>query len=177
MSVSSPYRNTPERFWRRVDQAGECWAWTGSKTPDGYGTVSWAGDKQYSHRLAYELTHGNIPVGMFVCHRCDNPPCCRPDHLFLGTPADNVADRDRKGRHWTNPPRGEESPRAKLRGVDVVAIREAHAAGTTLDALACQYAVHLNTIQGIVVGKSWRTVGGPIRTAKPRRRTERRGVK
>lgn len=177
MTATSPNRNTPERFWRRVDQAGECWPWTGSKTPDGYGTVRWAGDKLYSHRLAYELTHGEIPAGMFVCHRCDNPPCVRPDHLFLGTPADNIADRHQKGRTVTTVRFGEDCAVAKLRASDVVAMREAHAGGVSLAALSRRYGVHHNTVQGIVAGKSWRSAGGPLRAVKPRRRTERRGVK
>lgn len=176
MSVSSTYRNTPERFWRRVDQAGDCWVWTGSKTPHGYGTVRWSGDRLYSHRLAYTLANGPIPDGMFVCHRCDNPPCVRPDHLWLGTNADNIADRHQKGRTRTSPPFGENASTSKLRAVEVIALREAHAAGATLEALARRYGVHHNTVQAIVVGKNWRSVGGPIRAAKPRRRPARRMV-
>ena len=87
------------RFWERVDTTGECWLWTGHRNEDGYGTLGWQ-YKQYSaHRLSYEIAYGAIPPGLCVCHRCDNPPCVRPDHLFLGTQADNMRDRYRKGRY------------------------------------------------------------------------------
>jgi hypothetical protein len=76
-----------------------CWEWKAWRDKDGYGR--WnpiLGIKFYSHRLMYEITYGSIPGGLLVCHHCDNPPCCNPDHLFLGTNQDNLADRDEKGR-------------------------------------------------------------------------------
>lgn len=102
-----PPRPTPEdRFWARVQQSDGCWEWQGTRNPvTGYGYVSWHGKQGYAHRLAYELTNGPIPDGLFVCHACDNRPCCNPSHLWLGTAADNIRDRDDKGRHrWGNYP-------------------------------------------------------------------------
>lgn len=89
----------PARMWSRVDKTGDCWVWTGATVHNGYGTISVNNRLVRTHRLAYELTHGPIPAGMKVLHTCDNPPCCRPDHLFLGTDKDNVHDAVDKGRH------------------------------------------------------------------------------
>ena len=91
-------QQTIARFWANVDQSSECWEWKAARDPYGYGAARYEAKKIHSHRLAYILTYGPIPKGMQICHRCDNPPCCRPDHLFLGTAADNAADREQKGR-------------------------------------------------------------------------------
>lgn len=90
----------PSRFWGKVKvgSPGECWPWGGSVDTDGYGVVRWGGRQTKAHRLAWSLENGPIPVGLGVLHRCDNPPCCNPACLFLGTNRDNVADRERKGR-------------------------------------------------------------------------------
>lgn len=90
-----------ERFWPKVDKRGgddACWPWLGGRFESGYGQFSQRPRNLRAHRVAYELTHGQIPDNLMVLHECDNPPCCNPKHLFLGTNDDNMADRQRKGR-------------------------------------------------------------------------------
>ena len=92
---------TPEeRFWTRVvgDLATGCWLWTGPRFREGYGSLSYGPLRIRAHRFSWELHVGPIPEGLVVCHRCDNPPCVRPDHLFLGTQSDNLHDAVAKGR-------------------------------------------------------------------------------
>lgn len=95
-----PSTQTPEeRFWHHVSKSDGCWEWTAHRLRRGYGQISITHrDKTSAHRFSWELHFGKIPEGLFVCHKCDNPPCVRPDHLFLGTHQDNVRDRDLKGR-------------------------------------------------------------------------------
>jgi hypothetical protein len=85
----------------RVDRSGgpdACWPYMGTRLPSGYGTHSSGGEHRYAHRVAYEAEHGPIPDGMFICHHCDNPPCCNPAHLFAGSPTENVQDMIAKQR-------------------------------------------------------------------------------
>lgn len=106
--------NQPTDLWTRVDigEADDCWPWLGGCKPNGYGTLSIAGKGYSTHRIAYEVAVGLIPDGLFVCHRCDNPPCCNPAHLFLGTPSDNTRDMHAKGRLPSR--KGERHPLSKL---------------------------------------------------------------
>lgn len=90
-----------ERAWAsvvRYEDPALCWIWTRGRSSGGYGVVGRAGDDRKAHRMAWRREYGEIPAGMHVLHRCDNPPCVRPSHLFLGTQADNNKDRDAKGR-------------------------------------------------------------------------------
>lgn len=89
------------KFWSRVDKSGSCWTWQGARGRGGYGRFSLALGTLSAHRLAYTLLVGSIPKGMCVCHRCDNPPCVNPDHLFVGTYRDNIRDMMQKGRRRT----------------------------------------------------------------------------
>lgn len=153
------------RFWSWVD-CGEngCWEWQGRRDEKGYGRTSIGGRKNRgAHRVAWELTYG--PTDLHVLHRCDNPPCCNPAHLFLGTNRDNAIDRHRKGRSKnvfaadsTHPARiraGELHWCAKLSTADVQAIRTLHANGHSQAELGARFNVHPSTISRIV-RRAWR---------------------
>lgn len=85
-----------EAFWQRINkETGKfCWSWTGQKNQRGYGRIR----GKFAHRVSWEIHNGEIPVGKFICHTCDNPECCNPDHLFLGTAYDNNIDRAMKSK-------------------------------------------------------------------------------
>ena len=131
--------------------ASGCWEWTGRRDADGYGIAWVGGKKSVASRLAYETYVAPIPVGMAVCHKCDNPPCVNPDHLFVGTTADNIHDSVRKGRFS----RGEKIYTAKLTEADVRDIRNSPG---NLAELASKYGVHQNTIRRVINGRAWRHV-------------------
>lgn len=90
---------TEESFWARVHKTEGCWFWESTKNHNGYGIVSRRAGNTLAHRVAWTLTHGEIQDGLYVCHKCDTPPCVNPDHLFLGTQKDNVQDMIKKGRY------------------------------------------------------------------------------
>lgn len=88
-----------DRFWRRVDKSGDCWTWRGQKDGDGYGRVLLDGGKSTgAHRAAYALVHGEIAAGLKILHKCDNPPCCNPDHLAPGSQKQNMQECIERGR-------------------------------------------------------------------------------
>ena len=136
------------RFWPKVQRGNGCWLWTGGTYEYGYGCFFWGHDEvsvngmRAAHRVAYELTYGPIPNGMKVLHHCDNPPCCRPEHLFLGTDADNSADKIRKQRHA----HGTKSPQSKLTDAAVRIIRLESAKGISRASLARRFNVSAHVV-------------------------------
>lgn len=115
----------------------------------------------YAHRLSWEIHYGPVPDGLFVCHRCDNPSCVRPDHLFVGTHQDNVDDCVAKGRHLAFRPRvhGSRAGSAKLTEAQVVTIRQSYGTnGLTRRQLGQRYGVDKTTIDRILAKKIWRYV-------------------
>src|SRR4030043_140451 len=87
-----------DRFWEKVNKTNSCWLWTASGTAQGYGRFRIGHKKQLAHRISWEIHNGPIPIGMLVCHKCDNPPCVNPHHLFLGSISDNTKDMYLKKR-------------------------------------------------------------------------------
>jgi len=155
------------RFWQHVNLTGDCWLWTANRQKAGYGRFWAEGATVSAHRFAYVLAYGVIPTGMDVCHRCDNPSCVRPSHLWLGTHDDNMADKTAKGRapkgdgngsrtHPERLQRGEQHHGAKLTTPEVVAIRALHAAGgMTYTAIGRRYGMDPTTISDIVRRHIW----------------------
>lgn len=142
-------------FWSYVDRSdgpAACWVWQGRRTSHGYGRFSNPGEIEEAHRLAWQFTHGPIPSGLNVLHTCDNPPCCNPAHLWLGTHADNMRDMWQKDRH--NAPVGEDHPQSKISNAAVAEIRARHRAGERQNALAAEFGVSGALVSQIVRGKA-----------------------
>jgi len=155
-------------FWSHVDRSGgpdACWPWTARLGTTGYGAVSITRTGLHktfkAHRIAWQFVNGEIPDGLFLCHRCDNRPCCNTAHMFPGTPADNVADMISKGRrvHVVASPerraRGETHGRAKLNATQVLDIRERASTGALQRSLAREFGVGQATISKIVTRQKW----------------------
>jgi len=156
-------------FWARVKKTDGCWVWSGGMSGCGYGQMPMKMRDRKAHRFSWRIHNGPIPRGLFVLHKCDNPPCVNPDHLFLGTNLDNAKDRaqkgrsafgDRNGRH-THPEkvlRGEASPQSKLTANQVREIREKHQ-GRRFGYLetAKELGVTPQAIGFIVRGVNWKT--------------------
>ncbi len=150
-------RNTAERFWSLVSgPPSSCWEWPRCKTSRGYGSFSWENEQWLSHRLAYTLKYGRIPPGSVVRHKCDNPPCCNPEHLELGSMRDNMLDCVSRGRK--NAAKGNSLPVSKLTPQAVSSIRAARSAGASLRELATQHGVTPATIQKVWSRATWKHV-------------------
>jgi hypothetical protein len=142
-----------DRFFSRVGpaDANGCLPWIGWIHPKGYGTLTVNDRAEWAHRLSYTLHRGDIPVGKFVCHTCDNRRCVNPEHLFLGTNDENMQDMVQKGRQS----RGE-SPLSKLTAAQVLAIRSLYATSApSFAAVAMEYGVSDSTIRNVVKRRSW----------------------
>lgn len=147
MGRSLVYCSLKCRFWSKVIKRGpdECWDWTASKIPKGYGMFKYKGHLVKAHRFVWFLTYGSIPGNLHVLHKCDNESCCNPSHIFLGTQTDNSIDMVRKFRQWNQ----------KLTQQQVKTIKIELAKGIIHRLLAKKYKVARQTIGKINTGECW----------------------
>ena len=157
--------NTPEILWSKVDKKGEdeCWNWIGLKNKQGYGRVQINEYSYLAHRVIYSLVYPNIiewrapknsSESGFILHRCDNPSCCNPKHLFVGNHADNMADKAAKGRSPDYS--GDKGPRAKLTMVQAREIRQLRKDGVSARELAKRYEISLPSIKTLLRNDSYK---------------------
>lgn len=149
---------TINRFLEKVTKCGSngCWEWKATKNDGGYGLFWFGGWMQKAHRVSYILHRGTIPSNLHVLHRCDNRSCVNPDHLFLGTNSDNVADKVLKGRQARLV--GEKHPMSILKETDVIHIRRQLSEGMSKLKIAKMYGVTDGAIYRIAMGKTWKHV-------------------
>lgn len=153
MRASPPMRPAIERFQEKFVVTPGCWIWTAYKSKKGYGDFGLEGKVVSAHRFSYELYVDSIPEGMFVCHKCDNPSCVNPDHLFVGSPLDNTQDMIKKGRAKHSAPKGEAHGMAKITAEIARGIREAPGLHREI---AAQFGVNKATVSAIKTGRQWR---------------------
>jgi hypothetical protein len=161
---------TLQRFWSKVEKTETCWIWKASKRAKGYGAFVWATDdgqviQGRAHRFAYELMHGPIPNDLCALHKCDNPACVNPDHIFIGTKADNNADMRQKGRHvpggthcgksgkW---PRAEAHHNARLTMETALQIRADRLSGLSYSQIAKKHKVSNSSAYKIANNLQWK---------------------
>lgn len=150
--------NETERFWSHVDRTTDCWNWTLSLN-HGYGQFWFGGKRWIASRLAWTLTFGPIPFDQFVCHRCDNPKCVRPEHLFLADQFANLLDMRAKKRGFSFPVRrGVFNNKTDMSDDDVREVRRRYASGEGYRPIARDYGVWHTTIASIVKRKTWRHI-------------------
>lgn len=167
--MNSRVHDREAHFWAGVDKSGgptACWPWTRYTDERGYGSLGWFEDGKRvqlrAHRAAFQFTHGYLPKGrsracLVIRHRCDNPVCCNPDHLEIGTHQQNVQDCWDRNRAVPPPTRhGEDHPRSKLTASAVRAARAAHRDGTSNAELARRFGVGETTMAHALARRTWR---------------------
>lgn len=140
-----------DRFWSKVDRRGDCWLWAGRLNRHGYGELKVERKHVRAHRMAFAIANGEIGPGLLVCHRCDNRACVRPDHLFLGSNTENMADMVQKGRQS----RGEAAYHAKLSEADALLAIEMLMAGARHREVAGALNIKIGTVAHIATRRTW----------------------
>jgi len=151
------YNRTPfeKRFFEKVKKTDKCWIWTGSKL-HGYGQIynRITNRPEGAHRVSWEIHNGLIKKGLHILHRCDNPPCVNPEHLFIGTNAENVADAIKKGRNA----KGSQCTRAKLNEKIVTEMKKMFKNGSTYKEVTNKFGFNHHTVYSAIKGITWRHV-------------------
>lgn len=155
-----------DTFWSRVDKTGDCWLWQRYRKPRGYGICypHFKDNPQrghYTHRVSYVLTYGHIPDELLVLHHCDNPPCCNPKHLFLGTQHDNAQDMVAKDRARKTGKHGDDCPASIMTEKMVMEMRELYAQDVDPQEIAAIYGFKKRTIEAAVTGHNWKHLPMP----------------
>lgn len=156
-------RDPVERFWEKVTKTDSCWLWNSTLSSMGYGVIGIrTRDRRknsmvYAHRFSYELHNGTFDKSLVVCHKCDNPKCVRPEHLFVGTQTDNMRDCANKGRLRPGNTRGTNNGNAKLDAETVQAIRSARGIRRA-GILAKDFGVSRCTVNDVWRGRTWKHV-------------------
>lgn len=145
--------DTLQKLYARTMHSSGCLLWTGKRYPNGYGALMRGGKWKLAHRVSWELHNGEIPEGLYVCHRCDVAACVNPEHLFLGTPADNTADMLAKKRN--RPCRGEAAGKARLTEAAVMSIRASVDAGALHKTVARAFGISRKQVSVIVNRLQW----------------------
>ncbi len=152
--------NFPKRFICKVSVGDDCWEWCGSKDSSHYGMIKSKGTKNVkAHRASDVVFISPIPTDMQVLHKCDNPGCVNPKHLFLGTHKDNMRDMAEKGRHNTK--YGEQAPHVRLNWEKVSEIRLRYANGETQEVVAAAFGINHADVSRIVLNKRWKLEHAP----------------
>jgi hypothetical protein len=151
------HQRTPlaERFWPKVNMTGDCWEWQGARDRAGYGRIQRGGRGEgtmLASRASYEMAYGPLPADALVCHRCDNPPCVRPTHLFIGSVSDNALDSVSKGR-WHR--LGVPPASRKLTDDQVREIRRLAELRVPHSQIADRYGVHKTTVKAVINRRSY----------------------
>lgn len=152
-------KSIEERFWKKVNKSRKCWEWTACRNERGYGQIRIGRRAVLAHRVSWIIHFGGLSpyidslISLCVLHKCDNPRCVNPSHLFLGTQQDNVVDKVKKGRQSS--PHGEESHLSKLTEEEVNKIRELYKVGTSHKTIAKKFNISESNVGAIIRRETW----------------------
>lgn len=151
-------RHIGDRFWPQVavGASHECWEWQFHRDKANYGRFKIGQRSERAHRVAYQLAKGEIPTGLVVRHTCDNPPCCNPNHLLIGTVQDNNQDCVERGRFRLTPMYGSEHPRAIITEEQVLKVRALRDSGVRAKEIAAMFNISISSVYAIGTGRSWK---------------------